>query len=116
VRGKGGRTIQVHSQEALLQQARAFQSSDAFRPYRALRQVAEHRLARLIQLGLRQARYRGIAKTLFQAFMAATVANLSLLAAVSNAHLLLLALAASLTALLVGSWRVEGRIDPPLAG
>jgi hypothetical protein len=38
VRGKGGRSVHIHPQEALLQQARAFQNSDAFRPYRALRQ------------------------------------------------------------------------------
>jgi len=81
VRGRGGRTIQLHPQEALLQEARAFQASAAFRPYRALRQVAEHRLARMVQLGMRQARYRGRAKTLFQAFMVAAVANLTLIAA-----------------------------------
>jgi hypothetical protein len=84
VRGRGGRTIQLHPQEALLQEARAFQASAAFRPYRALRQVAEHRLARMVQLGIRQARYRGTAKTLFQAFMVAAVANLTLIAARSG--------------------------------
>jgi len=81
VRGRHGRSVQVHPQEPLLQRARALQASPAFTPYRALRQVAEHRLARLVQLGVRQARYRGRSKTLFQAYMAATVANLSLLAA-----------------------------------
>lgn len=81
VRGRHGRSVQVHPQEPLLQRARAFQASPAFTPYRAVRQVAEHRLARLVQLGLRQARYRGVAKSLFQAYMAATVANLTLLAA-----------------------------------
>jgi hypothetical protein len=85
VRGRGGRTIHIHPQEALLQAARAFQQSPAFAPYRALRQVAEHRLARLSQLGIRQARYRGLAKTLFQAFMIAAVANLTLLAAALRA-------------------------------
>lgn len=103
VRGSGGRSVQLHAQEALLKQARAFQNSDAFRPYRALRQVAEHRLARLIQLGLRQARYRGKAKTLFQALMAATVANLTLLAAGQAADLLSLVLSAGLIALLLSS-------------
>src|SRR5215216_3657624 len=49
-------------------------------PYRKLRKVAEHRLARLMQLGVRQARYIGRAKTLFQLLMAATVANLTLVA------------------------------------
>jgi len=71
----------IHPQEALLQEARAYQRSEAFAPYRKLRQVAEHRLARLMQLGVRQARYFGRAKTLFQLLMAATVANLTLVAA-----------------------------------
>lgn len=79
VRGKGGRTVSVHPQEWLLQAARAFQASPAFREYRALRQAAEHRLARLVQLGIRQARYVGLKKTRFQLFMAAAVANLTLL-------------------------------------
>jgi hypothetical protein len=42
--------------------------------------VVEHRLARLAQLGVRQARYFGRTKTLFQLLMAATVANLTLVA------------------------------------
>jgi transposase len=83
VRGAGGRTVQLHPQEVLLQAARAFQESPSFVPYRTLRQVVEHRIARLAQLGIRQARYRGLGKTLFQAFMAATVANLTRLAAES---------------------------------
>lgn len=41
-----GRLVMLHPQEALLQGARAFHQSDAFAPYRKLRQVAEHRLAR----------------------------------------------------------------------
>ena len=44
------------------------------------RQVVEHRLARLAQLGVRQARYFGRTKTLFQLLMASTVANLTLVA------------------------------------
>src|SRR5215213_5867958 len=75
-----GRLVMIHPQEALLQEARAFQRSEAFAPYRKLRQVAEHRLARLMQLGVRQARYFGRTKTLFQLLMAATVANLTLVA------------------------------------
>lgn len=81
VRGAGGRTVQVHPQEALLQAARELQGSPGFAAYRRLRQAAEHRIARLVQLGLRQARYRGRVKTLFQLAMAAAVANLTLLAA-----------------------------------
>lgn len=73
-----GRTVHLHPQEGLLQAARAFQNSPEFRPYRQMRQTAEHRLARLVQLGIRQARYFGRQKTLFQLLMAATVANLTL--------------------------------------
>lgn len=80
VRGRGGRTVQVHPQEGLLQEARRLQASPAFTEYRRLRQLVEHRLARLVQLGIRQARYRGRVKTLFQLYMAAAVANLTLLA------------------------------------
>lgn len=115
LRGRGGRTVQVHPQEALLQQARALQRSPAFAPYRALRQVAEHRLARLVQLGIRQARYRGRAKTLFQAFMIAAVANLTLLAAGADAALALFLAGACLIALLPPP---HGRLEParPLHG
>jgi hypothetical protein len=79
-RGGGGRTVQLHPQERLLQDARTLQASPAFQAYRTERQTVEHRLARLMQLGLRQARYMGLAKTLFQACLAAAVANLTLLA------------------------------------
>jgi len=79
-KGKG-RTVSLHPQEALLQQARAFQQSPAFAEYRRRRQVVEHRLARLVQLGIRQSRYFGRVKTRFQLLMAATVANLTLVTA-----------------------------------
>ncbi len=75
-----GRTVSLHPQESLLQKAKAFQKSEAFKPYCQLRQAAEHRIARLMQLGMRQARYLGSKKTLFQLLMAATVANLTLVA------------------------------------
>ena len=75
-----GRLVMIHPQEALLQEARAFQQSEAFAAYRKLRQAAEHRLARLMQLGVCQACYFGRTKTLFQLLMAATVANLTLVA------------------------------------
>ena len=79
-KGAKGRTISLHPQERLLQEARALQDSPAFEEYCQKRQVAEHRLARLVQLGIRQARYFGRRKTLFQLMMAATVANLTLVA------------------------------------
>ena len=40
--------------------------------------VAEHRLARLVQIGIRQSRYFGRVKTKFQVYLAATLANLTL--------------------------------------
>ena len=49
-----GRTVRLHPQEALLQQARALQHSEGFAEYRQRRVVVEHRLARLVQLGIRQ--------------------------------------------------------------
>jgi len=88
VAGAGGRTIALHPQEALLQEARAFQASPGFAAVRRRRQAAEHRLARLVQLGIRQARYVGRPKTLFQLAMAAAVANLTLLAAADAALVL----------------------------
>ena len=42
--------------------------------------VVEHRIARLVQLGIRKSRFFGRAKTRFQLLMAATVANLTLVA------------------------------------
>jgi transposase len=80
VKGAGGRTIRVHPREGLLQAARARQASPAGRDDRTRRQVVEHRIARLVQLGIRQARYVGRTKTLFQLLLAAAVANLTLLA------------------------------------
>ena len=76
-----GRTVQLHPQEALLQQACALQQSEAFAEYRQRRVVVEHWLARLVQLGIRQSRYFGRVKTRFQLYLAATVANLTLVAA-----------------------------------
>ena len=81
VRGVGGRTVSVHPQERLLQEARAFQASPAFADYRRRRQMVEHRIARLVQLGIRQARDVGTPKVRFQLLMAAAVANLTYLAA-----------------------------------
>jgi transposase len=80
LKGQGGRSVRIHPQEGLLQAARAEQASLAGRVLRTRRQVVEHRIARLVQLGIRQARYFGRTKTLFQLLMAAAVANLTLLA------------------------------------
>ena len=73
--------LEAGPQEALLQQARALQQSEAFSEYRQRRVVVEHRLARLVQMGIRQSRYFGRTKTKFQLYLVATVANLTLVAA-----------------------------------
>ena len=70
-RGQGGRRVQVHPHEGLLQQARELQASPAFDEARWRRQVVEHRIARLVQLCIRQAGYFGRTKTLFQVCLAA---------------------------------------------
>jgi len=80
VKGSAGRTITLHPQEPLMKQAREFQRTDEFREKYSLRVMVEHRIARLIQLGIRKSRYFGRRKTLFQVLMAATVANLTLIA------------------------------------
>ena len=77
----GPRTITLHPKKSVMQRARRHQQSNAFRQAKRRRQVVEHRIARLRQLRVRQARYIGRAKTLFQLLMAATVANLTLVAA-----------------------------------
>jgi len=79
-----GRQIELNGHEAQLQVARAWQRSPEFERFRKERQVVEHRIARLVQLGVRQARYVGRAKTLFQVRMAATVANLTLVASLQG--------------------------------
>jgi transposase len=116
VRGQGGRTVQLHPQEALLQQARRLQASPPFREYQRRRQVVEHRLARLVQLGIRQARYRGGAKTLFQLLMAAAVANLTLVAgAVGPSVSLLAAQLRRILGLVAAIWGRSAVFAPLLA-
>ena len=80
-KGRKGRWVLMHPQEALLQEARALQQGAGYDEYRARRVVVEHRLARLVHLGIRQSRYFGRVKTKFQLYLAATVANLTLVAA-----------------------------------
>jgi hypothetical protein len=107
-RGVGGRTVQLHPQEQLLQDARELQASPEFLEYRTERQTVEHRLARLMQLGLRQARYMGLPKTLIQACLAAAVANLTLLA---SAEVTAPAANLLLGALVALTWAVLGRAE-----
>lgn len=70
-----GRSVSVSPQEALLQAARAYQKTSEGKARLRQRVVVEHRLARLAQLGIGQARYRGRKKTRFQLMLACTLAN-----------------------------------------
>jgi hypothetical protein len=72
------RMITVTEATRALQKLRRQQSTPEFRELYRQRVIIEHRLARLCQLGIRQARYFGRAKTAFQLAMAAAVANLIL--------------------------------------
>lgn len=73
-----GRSVSEHPEEALLAKARAQQKTEEFKDTYRGRQTVEHRLARMMQLGARQAKYFGRAKTELQWLLAATVANLIL--------------------------------------
>ena len=73
-----GRSISEHPEEELLAKARALQRTRQFQAAYRQRQTVEHRLARMMQLGARQARYFGRAKTELQWLIAGTVANLTL--------------------------------------
>jgi hypothetical protein len=82
-----GRLITWHQDEARLQAARALERTQYFHEQYRQRIVVEHRIARLVQLGIRQSRCFGQAKTRLQLHLAATVANLTLLARTANAGL-----------------------------
>jgi hypothetical protein len=71
-----GRKVQVHPQEALIREARAYQQTPEGRAHLRQRVVVEHTLARLSHLGIGQARYFGRVKSGFQLLMACTVVNL----------------------------------------
>ena len=83
-KSRWGRTLELHPQEELIQQARLHQSSPEFREDIRLRQTAEQRLARFIHFGARQARYFGKRKTKFQMLMIAIVVNLKRLGTSSS--------------------------------
>jgi len=72
------RKLAVTEVTEALQKLRRRQRTPAFRALYRKRVIVEHRLARLCQLGVRQSRYFGRAKTAFQLALAAAVANLSL--------------------------------------
>jgi Transposase DDE domain/Transposase domain (DUF772) len=122
VRGKGPRSISIQAEEGLQQRARVHNQTEAGRQSLSQRVVVEHRIARLVQLGIRQSRYFGRTKTRLQVVMAAVVANLSLVvgyrkrqaksAAISRAEAATAAITGLLGALL-GVWnRLFTRPEP----
>src|SRR6266566_3876885 len=78
VRGQGPRSINIQHEERLQQQARRHNQTEAGKKSLRERVVVEHRIARLVRLGVRQSRYFGETKTRFQVILAAVVANLTL--------------------------------------
>jgi len=111
------RTISVHEHEELLQQAKAYQRTDEYRTIYRQRVVAEHRIARLIRLGVRKARYFGLTKVLFQLAMAASVANLTLFARSQfNPVAFVYCLLFMSTITLVGLSRIAKRALTPIKG
>jgi len=95
------RMITVTEATMELQRWRRQQSKPAFRRLYRLRVMIEHRIARLSQLGIRQARYFGRNKTAFQLAMAAAVANLTLATAHSNPSLPITVLSCVLATLFI---------------
>jgi hypothetical protein len=75
---KRSRVVTVADDFRERQRLRAFQRTDRFRRTYRRRIVVEHRLGRLVQLGIRKARYFGKVKTAFQIAIAAAMANLTL--------------------------------------
>lgn len=72
---KAPRTLTVTAITEVQQEHRRQQQTDEFKKVYRRRVIVEHRIARLVQLGIRQARYFGRCKVAFQLAMAAAVAN-----------------------------------------
>ncbi len=78
------RHLKITEKTERLWRLRKQQKTKRFRKRYRRRVVVEHRIGRMIQLGARQAKYFGKAKTGFQIALIATVANLMLVAAASG--------------------------------
>lgn len=75
------RSLSITENTLELQRRRKEQRTQRFKKSYRRRVVVEHRIGRLAQLGVRQARYFGTAKVAFQVSLLATIANLGLAAA-----------------------------------
>jgi len=71
-----GRTVTLHYHEDVLQRARAFQDTEAFKALYATRSHVERTIAHLTRHGGRTARYIGMVKTRFQLLMTAVRHNI----------------------------------------
>ena len=82
---RGGRSITVHPQEALLQTLRTAQQDVAGRAQLRLRTTIEHSLARVQQIQGHKARYKGLRKNTLDLRRVSAVANLQGVARQPNA-------------------------------
>lgn len=78
------RALRITEKTEALWRLRRQQKTKRFRKRYRKRASVEHRIGRMVQLGARQARYFGKAKTGFQIALIATVANLALVAAATG--------------------------------
>jgi hypothetical protein len=82
---RGGRSIGIHAQEALLQTLRARQQHPDGRARLRERTTVEHSLARVDQIQGPKARYKGVRKNTFDLRRTAVIANLQRLARLPTA-------------------------------
>jgi hypothetical protein len=82
---RGGRSIGIHPQEALLQTLRAHQQRPDGRAHLRERTTVEHSLARVDQIQGPKARYKGVRKNTFDLRRTAVIANLQRLARLPDA-------------------------------
>jgi len=82
---RGGRSIAIHAQEALLQSLRAHQQHPEGRARLRERTTVEHSLARVDQIQGPKARYKGVRKNTLDLRRTAVIANLQRLARLPKA-------------------------------
>ena len=82
---RGGRSIAIHPQEALLQSLRAAQRQPDGRTHLRQRTTIEHSLARIDRIQGSKARYKGTRKNTLDLRRTAVVANLQRIARLPKA-------------------------------
>ena len=82
---RGGRSIAIHAQEALLQTLRAHQQHPEGRAHLRERTTVEHSLARVDQIQGPKARYKGVRKNTLDLRRVAVIANLQRMARLPKA-------------------------------